>query len=67
MDAEALTNSGVVSGKVIFRDTKNGKSRAAPFNLKVQEQILAQGDFLAPVDQRLGQPINCVDFLHRNS
>ena len=40
IEAETLTNSGFVSGKVIFRDTKNGKSRAVPIDPKIQEQIL---------------------------
>lgn len=40
IEAETLKNSGFVSGKVIFRDTKNGKSRAVPIDPKIQEQIL---------------------------
>ncbi|MGF2736438.1 phage integrase [Marinobacter sp. DUT-1] len=40
IEAETLTNSGFVSGKVIFRDTKNGKSRAVPIDPKIQEQVL---------------------------
>ena len=40
IEAEILTNSGFVSGKVIFRDTKNGKSRAVPIEPEIQEQIL---------------------------
>ncbi|PCM43767.1 hypothetical protein CPA50_15545 [Marinobacter sp. ANT_B65] len=39
IEAETLTNSGFVTGKVIFRDTKNGKSRAVPIDPKIQEQI----------------------------
>jgi len=40
IEAETLANSGFVSGKVIFRDTKNGRSRAVPIDPKIQEQIL---------------------------
>lgn len=40
IEAETLINSGFVLGKVIFRDTKNGKSRAVPIEPKIQEQIL---------------------------
>ncbi|MBU2875933.1 tyrosine-type recombinase/integrase [Marinobacter salexigens] len=39
IEAETLTSSGFVTGKVIFRDTKNGKSRAVPIEPKIQEQI----------------------------
>ncbi|PTB91828.1 hypothetical protein C9974_14550 [Marinobacter sp. B9-2] len=40
VEAETLTDSGFVSGKVIFRDTENGKSRAFPIDTKNQERIL---------------------------
>lgn len=40
LEAETLTQSCFMSGKVIFRDTKNGKSRVVPIDPKVQEQIL---------------------------
>ena len=39
-EAETLTQSCIVSGKVIFRDTKNGKSRAIPIDPNIQEQVL---------------------------
>ncbi|WP_211329880.1 tyrosine-type recombinase/integrase [Marinobacter nauticus] len=39
-EAETLTQSCIVSGKVIFRDTKNGKSRAVPITPSIQEQVL---------------------------
>lgn len=39
-EAETLTQSCIVSGKVIFRDTKNGKSRAVPIDPNIQEQVL---------------------------
>lgn len=39
-EAETLTQSCIVSGKVIFRDTKNGKSRAVPIDPSIQEQVL---------------------------
>ncbi|WP_278801245.1 phage integrase [Marinobacter nauticus] len=39
-EAETLTQSSIVSGKVIFRDTKNGKSRAVPIDPNIQEQVL---------------------------
>lgn len=40
IEAETLTQSCFVSGKVIFRDTKNGKSRAVPVDPQIQKQVL---------------------------
>lgn len=40
IEAETLTQSCFVSGKVIFRDTKNGKSRAIPIDPALQREIM---------------------------
>lgn len=40
IEAETLTQSSFVSGKVIFRDTKNGKSRAIPIDSALQARVL---------------------------
>ena len=39
-EAEMVTQSSFVAGKVIFRDTKNGKDRAVPIAPEVQAQIM---------------------------
>lgn len=38
-EAEGLTHSSWLPGKVIFKDTKNGKDRAVPIMPELQEQI----------------------------
>ncbi|MBD3657798.1 tyrosine-type recombinase/integrase [Marinobacter sp.] len=38
-EAEALTTSGWLPGKLIYRDTKNGKDRAVPISQELQSDI----------------------------
>ncbi|WP_203140481.1 phage integrase [Marinobacter mangrovi] len=41
-EAESLTQSAFLPGKVLFRNTKNGKSRAVPIDPAIQADVIAE-------------------------